>query len=174
MSLKLNTPEARAAIKSESFGMNGIGGGPQKKTYYTPDGRIIETFPMIRDYVKKNAEGKVIAQGQRDANLDKGWLTEMPKVKALFCQSCTRWHDTKAQVAECKRKQEAFEKIALNKAKKEESQKAKSQDERIAALEAQIARLTGGQSGALLQSTGNEQNGKITRRNGNTAKGIQQ
>ena len=70
-------------------------GGQPKKAYYTPDGRTIRAMPDMHDYSFKGENGV------RDANLDKGWLLQMPTELKLYCANCTRWHDTEEEISKC-------------------------------------------------------------------------
>ena len=55
----------------------------------------------MRDWAQKDKDGKIVAQGTRDANLDKGWALTPPAALKLHCAGCDRWHDTDDQVAAC-------------------------------------------------------------------------
>ena len=72
-------------------------GGVLKKTYWTPDGRRIDTPPAMRGTINK-ATGK---EGVRDANYDKGWLDTLPDNLKPHCNGCGDWHDTQDEVVEC-------------------------------------------------------------------------
>lgn len=77
-------------------------GGIKKTRYWTPDGREILAVPSIREYVRRDANGKVIETGERDANLDKGWLIQPPQNPKLRCIHCDKWHDTEEEIVQCK------------------------------------------------------------------------
>ena len=139
----------RAAFTGD-FGLNGDIGGIPRKTYYTPDGRVIATIPSIREFVRKDATGKIIEQGTRDANLDRGWLTTKPETLKLYCKGCDRWHDTKAQVTACVNSQKRFIQESTLRAKKEEVAKNKSLEDKVAELEAKITKLMEAKIGVIL------------------------
>jgi len=90
----------------ESQGVAGvkISGGPPKQRYFTPSGEEVFAVPAKRGYqVKDPATGKVLRQGQRDANLDKGWTLTMPTELKIHCTGCRKYHDTQEEVVECLR-----------------------------------------------------------------------
>src|SRR3972149_5906916 len=73
MAKEVSVSEAKAQIRAGAeFSATSATGGAQKKQYWTPDGRILFLVPQIRQYVRKDKDGNVIASGTRDANMDKG------------------------------------------------------------------------------------------------------
>lgn len=90
------------AIEASGYGFSGDIGGLPKTTYYTPDGRTIESMPNI---VTGNLKGKQVTI---DLNLKRGWLLSPPQVLKPYCEGCTRWHDTKEEVKACIARQKAF------------------------------------------------------------------
>ena len=151
MTIQIDEREMQA-IEGSGYGLHGTIGGIPRKTYFTPDGRVIKAIPQIRGYIKRDKDGRIIEQGERDANLDKGWLTEMPKEKKLFCQSCDGWHDTKKEIAACRKKQEALIGKHFRKAKNEEQEKTQNLENEVAELKAMVAKLMEAQGGQVLQS----------------------
>lgn len=157
-----------SAIESAGYGITGNIGGLLRTIYYTPDGRIIRAFPDIREYVKKQ-DGKVIGQGTRDANLDRGWLLSPPVVPKLFCATCDRWHDTQAEIKACEkaqkglvkralaneRAQKRLDEQALAKANQEEKDKTAKLESKVAELTALVNKLMEGKNehGQVLQHT---------------------
>ncbi len=123
------------------YGLNGDIGGLPRTNYYTPDGRTIQAIPQIREFVRKDKDGNIIGTGKRDANLDKGWLLTKPIVLKLYCRWCTTWHDTVKEINACGASQQKFIKQAEFKAKKEETQRTKSLEDKITELEAKMAKL---------------------------------
>jgi len=124
------TTDEMKQIKSKGYA--DIGGIP-KTTYWTPDGREIKAFPCMRTFVMKK-DGKVIGDGVRDANLDKGWLTQKPTELKLTCTYCDKWHDTKEEITQCGAKHRAFDEKWAEKArkmKKDESNDLKSEVEEL-------------------------------------------
>ncbi len=145
-------------IESAGYGLSGDIGGLPKKTYYTPDGRTIKMVPAIREFVKKDKDGKVIETGTRDANLDK-WLETPPQVKQLQCQWCSRWHRTQVEINRCRQQYEKLVAVSLNKAKLEEQEKTVSLEKEVAELKMKLDRmmkLMEAQHGAILQPETNE------------------
>jgi hypothetical protein len=155
--MTIQTPKPHIAnlkeIESFGFGITGYVGGLPKQTYYTPDGRSFQAFPQIRDFQKLNSEGKIIATGQRDANLDKGWLLSMPTVLKIHCLFCDGYHDNQTQVDACEvvAKKEKAERqviidaeVAADKAERESefNKQIKERDNKIGLLESQLAKLT--------------------------------
>ena len=130
------------AIEAAGYGISGDIGGLKRTVYYTPDGRIIRAIPQIRDWVKKNKEGKAIDSGVRDANLDKGWLLQMPQVKKLFCPHCDQWHDTQVEIEACKIQQDKMLERETAVAREELTVESQNKDIKIAVLEAKIEALT--------------------------------
>ena len=136
-----DTEHLEKLLDATGYGLLGTIGGLLRRTYYTPDGRIIKAIPQIRGYVKRDKDGKVIESGERDANLDGGWLSQMPQVKKLFCKTCDRWHDTLKEVAECARKQSRMIKREEMKARKEIAVESVKKDVQIDALTKRVESL---------------------------------
>jgi len=95
------TQEVQQQLASNGAALGVVWGGPQKTLYYTPSGREVWSVPSMRDWVRKNQGGKVVAQGTRDANLDKGWTLSPPADPKVDCPGCSQWHDTDEDMAEC-------------------------------------------------------------------------
>jgi len=96
-----------------------IGGAP-KQNYYTPDGRIIRAMPDMHGYGnQRDKEGNIIESGVRDANLDKGWLAQMPSELKPYCPHCDRWHDTEDEIAKCEQVRKKWVTNLTKKAQKE-------------------------------------------------------
>ena len=76
-------------------------GGPQKQRYYTPTGEEVLAIPSWREFVRKDSDGKILEQGTRDANLDKGWSFTLPTELKVACPGCSKWHDTQEEVDAC-------------------------------------------------------------------------
>src|SRR3990172_4496595 len=93
--------DIRSQLEQEGMAGAGVWGGPQKQTYYTPSGDRVLAIPSIHEWVQKDPTGKVIAQGLRDANLDKGWTLTPPTKLKVHCKGCDKWHDTKREVQSC-------------------------------------------------------------------------
>ena len=81
--------------------VSGVWGGPQKQRYYTPTGEEVYALPSWREFVRKNSDGKILEQGTRDANLDKGWSLLLPTELKVACPGCSKWHDTAKEVDAC-------------------------------------------------------------------------
>jgi len=81
--------------------VSGVWGGPQKQRYYTPTGEEVYSIPSWREFVRKNSDGKILEQGTRDANLDKGWSLSLPTELKVACPGCSKWHDTQQGVDAC-------------------------------------------------------------------------
>ena len=81
--------------------VSGVWGGPQKQRYYTPTGEEVYSIPSWREFVRKNSDGKILEQGTRDANLDKGWSLSLPTELKVACPGCSKWHDTAKEVDAC-------------------------------------------------------------------------
>ena len=80
---------------------SGVWGGPQKKRYYTPTGEEVYSLPSWREFVRKDSDGRILEQGTRDANLDKGWSLSLPTELKVACPGCSKWHDTQQEVDAC-------------------------------------------------------------------------
>ncbi len=104
------TTEERIQLQNGGVIGRGITGGPTKLRYFTPSGKTIFAIPGYRTYVVKDSSGKVIENGTRDANFDKGWLPNMPTELMLDCKGCDKWHRTEAEVKDCIAKSMAFQK----------------------------------------------------------------
>ena len=81
--------------------VSGVWGGPQKQRYYTPTGEEVYSIPSWREFVRKDSGGKILEQGTRDANLDKGWSLSPPTELKVACSGCGKWHDTDEEVNAC-------------------------------------------------------------------------
>ena len=151
-----NIPKPHVASKQEiesfGYGLSGYVGGIRRTTYWTPDGRSFQAIPSIRDYqiVK---DGKVIETGQRDANLDKGWLLAKPTVLKIHCLFCDGYHDNQTQVDACEvmakklkaeRQSVIDAEIAKDKAERdsEVNKQIAERDKKITFLESQLVKLT--------------------------------
>ena len=156
----LNEEQVRRSIRSGAdFGVTAPTGGARKQVYWRPDGIRVIAVPNIREFVIKDDKGSVVSSGQRDANLDKGWLTTSPLNPKLHCQWCDTWHDTPAEVAACKKQYEQDKARREAAAKREFNKESKQKDDRIAELESKlnkVMKMLEAQSGAVLQS-GNSQ-----------------
>ncbi len=97
-----------AELESQGVTLSGTTGGIKKKRYWLPDGNEIMAAPSIRGYIKKR-DGKIIESGDRDANLDKGWLLSPPAELKLYCEGCDKWHDTQKEITDCIAKKKAFD-----------------------------------------------------------------
>ena len=135
------TPTVKSILAAESYGLSGDIGGLPRNTYYTPDGRVIRAIPNNREYVKKDAKGKVISQGIRDSNLDCGWLTNPPQVLKLYCKHCNKWHDTEKEITACGTTQRKFIEKLTRQVKLEETDKTTSLEKEVAELKAMVTKL---------------------------------
>lgn len=99
--------EVRRELAATGAALGVVWGGPRKQCYYTPSGEEVWAIPSIREWVRKNSEGKIIAQGERDANLDKGWTLTLPAELKVHCWGCDGYHDGEEEVAACAEKKRA-------------------------------------------------------------------
>jgi len=81
--------------------VSGVWGGPQKQRYYTPTGEEVYSIPSWREFTRKGPDGRILEQGTRDANLDKGWSLSLPTELKVACSGCGKWHDTEEEVNAC-------------------------------------------------------------------------
>lgn len=132
------------AIETAGFGISGDIGGLARKTYWTPDGRVIRAIPGCVEFAIKDKDGNVIRTGTRDPNLDKGWLLSPPTVLKPFCRTCDRWHDTQEEVEACAVKQGKFIASMEAKVKQEDTDKVSSLEQRVAELTALVEKLMEG------------------------------
>ncbi len=114
-------------------------GGPQKQRYYTPTGEEVLAIPSWREYVRKGTDGRIVEQGTRDANLDKGWLLAPPTELKVACSGCTKWHDTQEEVNVCIEKKAVvaaeWERRALEQQPQSQSTGSADVEERLGKLE---------------------------------------
>lgn len=136
MSIKM-TP----AIEAAGYGISGSIGGLPRTTYYTPDGRTIKAIPNMRERVRKDKDGNVIWHGTVDANLDKGWLLQMPEVKKPYCKFCDRWHDTTVEVEACGVTQAKMIERLAKKTQEEVTDRTTELEQKVADLEAMVKKL---------------------------------
>ena len=87
--------------KREMYQGARITGGVHIQKYYQPDGSEVFRHPNIRGYVKRDANNKVIEQGTRDANLDRGLSLAPPEHPKPHCNGCGQWHDTQEEIDAC-------------------------------------------------------------------------
>lgn len=99
--------EVRYQLATSGAALANTWGGPQKQMYYTPSGEEVWAIPGLRQWVRKDENGRVVASGTRDANLDKGWTTTPPTELKLNCGACSYWHDTEDELVACKEKRDA-------------------------------------------------------------------
>ena len=112
-------------------------GGQPKMTYWTPDGRMVRAMPDMHEY-SRTQNGKVVENGIRDANLDKGWLLQKPDVLKPYCEGCDRWHDTQKEINSCIKKKEL---LTAKHAKKAQKELGVEGANRIETLESDMADL---------------------------------
>ncbi len=110
-------------------------GGPQKRKYWTPDGREILAVPSMRGYRSEKGDGV------RDANLDNGWLLEKPVNPKLRCPHCDKWHDKKVEIIKCGKDKKAVQLKFDAIAKRELTKNAIAKDTEIGSLKAQVDEL---------------------------------
>jgi len=116
-------------------------GGPQKKRYYTPDGREVWQFPSIRGYAKKNQAGDIVEQGTRDANYDQGWLDSPPQNPKLYCKGCDKWHDTQEEVDACIKSKKVYLTKMQKRAQEELGEENLKEDNEIQELKSEVSEL---------------------------------
>ena len=135
--------------------VSGVWGGPQKQRYYTPTGEEVLAIPSWREFVRKGPDGKILEQGTRDANLDKGWSLSLPTELKVACPGCSKWHDTAKEVDACVDKKAE---VAAQWERKALEQQPQSQD---ADMEDRLGKLEEGLSDikALLQQALGVKNG---------------
>ena len=105
----------------EGTQITGYIGGQPKQRYWTPDGRLILAMPDIHGYGYTDKNGQIVEKGQKDANLDRGWLLQPPTNPKLSCPHCDLWHDTKEEIFQCQKKKKAFDARWQRRAKKDNS-----------------------------------------------------
>jgi len=97
--MAINSTKQEAARTGAA--VSGVWGGPQKQRYYTPTGEEVYSIPSWREFTRKGPDGKILEQGTRDANLDKGWSLSLPTELKVACPGCSKWHDTQEEVDAC-------------------------------------------------------------------------
>ena len=135
--------------------VSGVWGGPQQQRYYTPTGEEVYSIPSWREFTRKGPDGRILEQGTRDANLDKGWLLSLPTELKVACPGCSKWHDTQQEVDACVDKKAE---VAAQWERKALEQQPQSQD---ADMEDRLGKLEEGLSDikALLQQALGVKNG---------------
>ena len=121
--MAINSTKQEAARTGAA--VSGVWGGPQKQRYYTPTGEEVLAIPSWREFVRKDSDGKILEQGARDANLDKGWSLSLPTELKVTCPGCSKWHDTEEEVDACVDKKAA---VAAQWERKALEQQPQSQD----------------------------------------------
>jgi len=97
--MAINSTKREAARTGAA--VSGLWGGPQKQRYYTPTGEEVYSIPSWREFTRKGPDGRILEQGTRDANLDKGWSLSRPTELKVACPGCSKWHDTAKEVDAC-------------------------------------------------------------------------
>ena len=97
--MAVNSTKQKAARTGAA--VSPVWGGPQKQRYYTPTGEEVFSIPSWREFIRKGPDGKIVEQGTRDANLDKGWSLSLPTELKVACPGCSKWHDTEEEVDAC-------------------------------------------------------------------------
>ncbi len=105
----LNRDAVAKLERGAGYGISGDIGGVNKKRYFTPDGETLFKVPCMREYARKDKDGKVIETGIRDANYDRGWLDQMPPNPVKHCPHCTEWHFKPEEYKECKAKKKRID-----------------------------------------------------------------
>ena len=131
------SPEARAELAGQGVAISGDIGGLQKQRYWTQDGREIMAIPAIRTY-RRVRDKKIVGEGVRDANFDKGWLLQPPAKLKPYCPHCDKWHDTQKEIDDCGEKKGAFNKKWMAKAKKMKHQEG---DGEVEGLRTEVSEL---------------------------------
>ena len=149
------------AIEAAGYGLSGGIGGLPRTTYYTPDGRVIQSIPSMREAAIRDRAGHVVRTVVRDANLDKGWLLSPPARKKPFCPTCDLWHGTQREVAACAEKRRQLIQRAERKTQKEKFEHTASLEQQVAELTALVKRLMEGKDGQVLQSGSTQQAGEV-------------
>ena len=120
-------------------------GGQPKQRYWTPDGREIYAMPDMHEFAR-TINGKVVGQGIRDANLDKGWLIQEPIKLQLHCPHCDYWHSTQKERKECEAKKNAFiekhSKLAKKELKVDSSVRIDKLEEAMSEIKTMLVNLT--------------------------------
>ena len=125
----------REQIESQGYGKSGDIGGQPKQRYWTPDGREIFSMPDMHEFTRRK-NGKILETGLRDANFDKGWLSQRPLNLKLHCPHCDYWHDTSEEIDQCGIKKETF--IVKH---KEEAEKELGKNGRVGKLETEMSEI---------------------------------
>lgn len=118
-------------------------GGQPKMTYWTPDGRSIRAMPDIHEY-SKTQNGKIVENGMRDANLDKGWLTTKPDILKPYCEGCDRWHDTQKEVDTCIKRKSLLLEYHQKRSEKELKPDISQRMDKLESMFSQILEKLGG------------------------------
>ena len=135
--------------------VSGVWGGPQKQRYCTPTGEEVYSIPSWREFTRKGPDGRIVEQGTRDANLDKGWSLSRPTELKVACPGCTKWHDTEEEVGAC------VEKKAVSAAQWERKALEQQPQGQDADIEDRLGKLEEGLSDikTLLQQALGDKNG---------------
>ncbi len=127
-------------LESQGVTLSGVTGGIKKRQYWLPDGNEIRAIPAIRGYIKKR-DGKIIESGDRDANLDKGWLLNPPTELKLHCDGCDKWHDTQKEITDCVAKKKTFNEKWSRMAKKMKGEEGGDLREEVSELKSDITEI---------------------------------
>ena len=134
------TAKEKKEIRKNGFAYTG---GIPKQTYWTPDGREIQSIPSMREFNRKDSEGNITGTGTRDANLDRGWLLSPPKDPKPYCAGCDKWHDTEEEVIKCIAERAEKARQWEDWAKKEKEGNGVAQEEEVEGLRVEVLELRG-------------------------------
>ena len=125
----MTNKEIQRALQSQGYASGGTWGGPQRVTYYAPDGSVREAIPSHL------TDGKGI---RYDRMILQGYSLSPPENPKPHCAGCGRWHDTQEEVNACIKKRKTDEKRWEKKAHKDVS---KGQDKEIQGLRKEVSEL---------------------------------
>ena len=108
-------------------------GGIKKQKYFTPDGREVWSVPNMHTYLDENKQ-----EGIRDANLDRGWLLQLPSQLKPYCPHCDCWHDTPALVNKCGKARKA---LIAKYAKKGQKELGNDVEDRLTRMETMMEKM---------------------------------
>ena len=90
--------EIKQQLKTQGYASAGVWGGPQKITYYAPDGSVSEAIP---GYLSDREGVKY------DRMLLQGYSLTPPEHPKPHCAGCGAWHDTIEEVKSCIKQRKA-------------------------------------------------------------------
>lgn len=120
-------------LKNQGYAVVKATGGPERKTYYAPDGTARLAIPSMRE----RQDGVIY-----DVLLAQGYTLTPPENPKPHCGGCGKWHNTQGEVNVCIAHKETLKKKWEKIARKEhESEEVGGLRAEVSELKEQVSKL---------------------------------